>query len=432
MPERIGIVTGGGDCPGLNAVIRAVVKAAAHRGWESIGFLGGYEGMLEPLSYRPLDYTQMGGLLFRGGTILGTSNKGRFAAKMGHGEVRRVPEEILGEAKRNFDALGLRALVCIGGDGSLTIAQQLYETGVPVVGVPKTIDNDLDATLMTFGFDSAVACAVDALDRLHTTAESHNRVMVLEVMGRYAGWIAVSAGLAGGADVILIPEIPFNYDSIVAKIREREAQGKHFTIVIVAEGARLDGGEFVTAGEAGATARRGWAGSVRWWRGSLRRAPARNAARWCWAICSAAARPPPGIATCARAFGVSAVELIAAEQYGYMVASDGNGHRAGPALPTPSTGFARFRRTASWCARPARWGPVSATNKLIRIWIRRDAGYRPHVGNSWFVGTACAGDELVVHVCYYVSSGGRVSCLRFTMKQPTRFTAHWTKRSFSS
>ena len=183
--------------------------------------------MLEPSSYRPLDYLKWG-LLFRGGTILGTSNKGRFAAKTGHGEVRRVPEEILGRRSATSTRLGLRALVCIGGDGSLTIAQQLYETGVPVVGVPKTIDNDLDATLMTFGFETAVTCAVDALDRLHSTAESHNRVMVLEVMGRYPGWIAGSAGLAGGADVILIPEIAFNYDSIVAKIREREAQGKDF------------------------------------------------------------------------------------------------------------------------------------------------------------------------------------------------------------
>ena len=241
----------------------------------------------------------MGGLLFRGGTILGTSNKGRSPPDR-PGEVRRVPEEILGEAKRNFDTLGLHALVCIGGDGSLTIAQQLYETGVPVVGMPKPIDNDLDATLMTFGFETAVTCAVDALDRLHSTAESHNRVMVLEVMGRYAGWIAGSAGLAGGADVILIPEIAFNYDSIVAKIRGREAQGKHFTIVIVAEGARLAGGDFVTAGEAGATGRRGWAGSARWWRASLRRGPARSAARSCWAICSAAARPRRGIVTCVR------------------------------------------------------------------------------------------------------------------------------------
>ena len=234
-----------------------------------------------------------------------------------------MPEEILGEAKRNFDALGLRALVCIGGDGSLTIAQQLDETGVPVVGVPKTIDNDLDATLMTFGFETAVTCAVDALDRLHSTAESHNRVMVLEVMGRYAGWIAGSAGLAGGADVILIPEIAFNYDSIVAKIREREAQGKHFTIVIVAEGA-VGRWRVRHRGRGGATARRGWAGSARWWRASLRRARARNAERWCWAICSAAGADVWDRHLCTR-FGVSAVEPIAAEQYGYMVALTGTG-----------------------------------------------------------------------------------------------------------
>jgi phosphofructokinase-like protein len=325
MPDRIGIVTGGGDCPGLNAVIRAVVKAAAHRGWESIGFLGGYEGMLEPLSYRPLDYAQMGGLLFRGGTILGTSNKGRFAAKTGHGEVRRVPEEILGEAKRNFDALGLRALVCIGGDGSLTIAQQLYETGVPVVGVPKTIDNDLDATLMTFGFETAVTCAVDALDRLHSTAESHNRVMVLEVMGRYAGWIAGSAGLAGGADVILIPEIAFNYDSIVAKIREREAQGKHFTIVIVAEGARLAGGEFVTAGEAGGNreARLGGIGQVV--AGELEARTGKECRAVVLGHLQRGGAPTAWDRHLCTRFGVSAVELIAAEQYGYMVALTGTG-----------------------------------------------------------------------------------------------------------
>jgi 6-phosphofructokinase 1 len=169
MTERIAIVTGGGDCPGLNTVIRAVVKAAARRGWEVVGFLDGYEGMLEPIQYRQLDYHDMDRLLFRGGTVLGTSSRGRFSAKT-HGEVRNVPQDVLHEAQRNFQKLDLDALVCIGGDGSLTIAQQLYEIGVPVVGIPKTIDNDLDATIMTFGFESAVSCAVDALDRLHTTA----------------------------------------------------------------------------------------------------------------------------------------------------------------------------------------------------------------------------------------------------------------------
>jgi 6-phosphofructokinase 1 len=320
MPEQIGILTGGGDCPGLNAVIRAVVKAGANRGWGSIGFLGGYEGLLEPVSYIALDYMQMGGLLFRGGTILGTSNKGRFAAKTGHGEVRRVPEEILQAAKHNFDALGLRALVCIGGDGSLTIAQQLFETGVPVVGVPKTIDNDLDATLMTFGFETAVTCAVDALDRLHSTAESHGRVMVLEVMGRYAGWIAGFAGLAGGADVILIPEIAFNYDSIVAKIGQREALGKHFTIVIVAEGARLAGGSFVTAGEAGSNREARLGGIGQLVAAELERLTGKECRTVVLGHLQRGGAPTAWDRQLCTRFGVSAVELIAEGRYGYMVA----------------------------------------------------------------------------------------------------------------
>src|SRR5512139_1786066 len=249
MSTKIGIVTGGGDCPGLNAVIRAVAKAAARRGWTTVGILGGFDGLLEPTRSRVLDYHDLGGLLLRGGTILGTSNRGRFTAKTGHGEAQRVPVEVLDEAARGVEALGLSALVAIGGDGSLSIAQQLFEHGVPIVAVPKTIDNDLAATVMTFGFDSAVACATEALDRLHTTAESHNRVMVLEVMGRYAGWIAIDAGLSGGADVILIPEIPFRYESVCAKIAEREAAGRHFTIVVAAEGARTEGGGFVTSAE---------------------------------------------------------------------------------------------------------------------------------------------------------------------------------------
>ena len=250
MSERIGIVTGGGDCPGLNAVIRAVAKAAAKRGWETIGFLGGYEGILEPQRYVQLDYQQLGSLLTRGGTILGTANRGRFSAKVGHGETRHLPHELIDGVKAGMRKLKIHGLVSIGGDGSLSIAQQLFEQGVPLVGVPKTIDNDLEGTMMTFGFDSAVACATDALDRLHTTAESHNRVMVLEVMGRYAGWIAIYAGVAGGADVILIPEIPFTYDSICAKIQERERADKHSTLIIAAEGAR-EGGRVCHGGRSG-------------------------------------------------------------------------------------------------------------------------------------------------------------------------------------
>jgi ATP-dependent phosphofructokinase / diphosphate-dependent phosphofructokinase len=245
MTPRIGVVTGGGDCPGLNAVIRAVAKAAIRRGYQPIGIVGGYEGLLPIQQTKVLEGEILDGLLVRGGTILGTANQGKFSAKVGHGESRRLPVELLDETKHGCEQLGLIGLVSIGGDGSLSIAQQLYEHGIPIVGVPKTIDNDLAATMMTFGFDSAVACATDAIDRLHSTAESHRRVMVLEVMGRYAGWIAIYAGLAGGADVILIPEIPFSYDSVCNKVGEREKEGKHFSIVVVAEGARPAGEDFV-------------------------------------------------------------------------------------------------------------------------------------------------------------------------------------------
>jgi len=320
MRERIGILTGGGDCPGLNTVIRAVVKCASKRGWETLGFLGGYEGLLDPLRYRALDYKEMDALLFVGGTVLGTSNKGRFAAKIGHGESNRIPREILDQAKANFQKLGLRALVVVGGDGSLSSAQQLFEHGVPVVGVPKTIDNDLEATAVTFGFDSAVACATDALDRLRTTAQSHDRVMVLEVMGRYTGWIAVTAGVSGGGDVILLPEIPFRYEAVCAKIAEREREGKHFTLVVVAEGAREQGSDYVTAGSAeqNREARLGGLGAVV--AAEIQQRTGKETR-----VCVLGHLQRGGAPTscdrllCTR-FGARAVQLIAEEQYGYMVA----------------------------------------------------------------------------------------------------------------
>ncbi|MCL4786384.1 MAG: ATP-dependent 6-phosphofructokinase [Verrucomicrobia bacterium] len=320
MRECIGILTGGGDCPGLNAVIRAVVKSATKRGWDTIGFLGGYEGLLEPMRHRPLDYREMDALLFVGGTILGTSNKGRFAAKTGHGQVQQIPEEILEEAKANFHKLGLRALVTVGGDGSLTIAQRLFEHGVPLVGVPKTIDNDLEATAITFGFDSAVACATDALDRLRTTAQSHERVIVLEVMGRYAGWIAAHAGIAGGGDVILIPEIPFRYESICARIAQREREGKRFTLIVVAEGARERGKDFVTSGpeEKQREARLGGIGAVV--ADEVQKRTGKETR-----VCVLGHLQRGGAPTtfdrllCTR-FGARAVQLIAEEKYGYMVA----------------------------------------------------------------------------------------------------------------
>ena len=320
MSKRIGVVTGGGDCPGLNAVIRAVAKAAANRDWECIGVLGGYEGLLEPRRTIPLDYQILSGLLPRGGTILGTANRGRFSAKVGHGENRALPKELLEGVKTGMDALGLFALVSIGGDGSLSIAQQLFEYGIPVVGVPKTIDNDLEGTLFTFGFDSAVSCATDALDRLHTTAESHNRIMVLEVMGRYAGWIALYAGVAGGADVILISEIPFSYESVCAKIQERENVGKKFTIVIVAEGAREKDGGFVTSGAHTKTgeARLGGIGAVV--SAQIEKCAGKESRVCVLGHLQRGGSPTTFDRALCSIFGATAVELVATGEFGKMVA----------------------------------------------------------------------------------------------------------------
>jgi ATP-dependent phosphofructokinase / diphosphate-dependent phosphofructokinase len=323
MSKRIGVVTGGGDCPGLNAVIRAVAKASAKRGWECIGVLGGYEGLLEPRRTLPLDYQTLSGLLPRGGTILGTANRGIFSAKVGHAENRMLPKELFDAVKAGMDALGLVALVCIGGDGTLSGAQQMFEHGIPVVGVPKTIDNDLEGTLFTFGFDSAVTCATDALDRLHTTAESHNRVMVLEVMGRYAGWIALYAGVAGGADVILIPEIPFSYQCICAKVREREGLGKKFTIIIVAEGVRERDGEFVTSAADAkiGEARLGGIGAVV--RAEVEKRTGKESRVCVLGHLQRGGSPTTFDRALCSMFGATAVELIAAGDFGKMVAFTG-------------------------------------------------------------------------------------------------------------
>lgn len=241
--RRIAICTGGGDAPGLNAVIRSVVIAAINRGWECYGIHEGFNGILFPERYPEggvyrLSRNMVRGIGHLGGTILGTTNKGNplhFPMRMPDGTTRdtdRTDEILEFFAKKELDAL-----VAVGGDGSLTIANALHQKGLRVVGVPKTIDNDLDKTFTTFGFDTAVAFATECLDRLHSTAESHQRVMVVEVMGRYAGWIALHAGIAGGAHAILIPEIPFDLDKVVAKIHERDGVGRIYSIVVVAEGA---------------------------------------------------------------------------------------------------------------------------------------------------------------------------------------------------
>jgi 6-phosphofructokinase 1 len=230
VAKTIGILTGGGDCPGLNAVIRAVVRASDAAGWDVVGVLEGWRGLVDG-NFRYLGPLEVSGILPRGGTIIGTTRTNPFKLDGG-------VEKVL----QNFGDRGLDALVAIGGEDTLGVAARLYsEHDFPVVGVPKTIDNDLSGTDYTFGFDTAVTVATEAIDRLHTTAESHNRVMVVEVMGRHAGWIAVMSGIAGGADVILIPEQPVDFDDVAHGIRSRHARGKNFSIVVISEGCELPG-----------------------------------------------------------------------------------------------------------------------------------------------------------------------------------------------
>ena len=248
--RRIAVNTGGGDAPGLNAVIRAVVLAALRRGWEVLGIRRGYEGLLDTSKAVPLTRDSVRGITHLGGTILGTVNRGQpfeHPVRQPDGTVRLVDRS--DEVVANFRKLSLDGLIAIGGDGSLRIAHWFAQMGIPIVGVPKTIDNDLSSTVVTFGFDTAVSIATDALDRLHTTAEAHERVMVVELMGRYAGWIALNAGVSATADVILIPEIPFRIESVCEKIMERERAGRRFSIVVVAEGATPKGASFVTRGQ---------------------------------------------------------------------------------------------------------------------------------------------------------------------------------------
>ncbi|MGQ0703716.1 MAG: 6-phosphofructokinase [Gemmatimonadales bacterium] len=263
---RIAISTGGGDAPGLNAVIRAVVLSAVQRGWEAFGISRGYEGLLAreaavglerrqsdvPRGLIALGPAEVRGITHLGGTILGTTTQGnpfQWATRLTDGAV--VVEDRSDEVVEAFRRLQLDALVAIGGDGSLSIACDLYTKGLPVVGVPKTIDNDVVSTESSLGFETAVATATDALDKVHSTAESHDRVFVIELMGRYSGWIALHSGLAGSADVILIPEIPFEIERVCDKIMERERRGRRFSIVVAAEGARPRGGAMVYRETAG-------------------------------------------------------------------------------------------------------------------------------------------------------------------------------------
>ena len=240
---KLGVLTGGGDCPGLNAVLRAVVKTAIHQYHdELVGFKDGFYGLIHNKS-TPLDLEKVSGIMPRGGTILGSSNRDNpfaYAEKVGG---QMVQKDVSDQVVKNYKSHELDCLIVLGGDGTLDIAHRLGAKGIRAIGIPKTIDNDLFATDTTFGHDTAIGTVMDALDKIHTTAESHHRVMVVEVMGRDAGWIAVAAGIAGGAHIILIPEIPFEFEKIAEKIYERKSRGKHFTVVVAAEGATTKGGD---------------------------------------------------------------------------------------------------------------------------------------------------------------------------------------------
>lgn len=267
--KRVGISTGGGDAPGLNAVIRAAVLSALSRGWECYGIRDGFNGIMKPEEYPEggvfkLTRDSVRGITHLGGTILGTTNRGNpmhYPVQQADGSIIEVDRT--GELVEMFRQRRLDALITIGGDGSMAIAHALAQKGLRVVGVPKTIDNDLAGTEATFGFDTAVTFATECLDRLHTTAASHNRVMVVEVMGRYAGWIALHSGVAGSADVVLIPEIPYSMDSVIEKINRRGSGGRNFSIVVVAEGAKPAGGEHSIIGrEIGRAERLGGIGAT--------------------------------------------------------------------------------------------------------------------------------------------------------------------------
>jgi len=314
MYKKIGIVTGGGDAPGLNAVIRAVVKTAVcEHGMQVIGVEDGFEGLLGDTCTRELSSREVRGLLPRGGTILGTRNCGRFSTR------ERV-EDVYHEAIANLNKLGIEGLIVVGGEGTLGIAAGFDRLSFPVVGVPKTIDNDLACTELTFGFATALDIATEALDRLHTTAESHDRVMILEVMGRHTGWIALHSGIAGGADVILIPEIPFSMESVAEKILARERAGSPFSIIVVAEGAIEVGGAqiYQDSGRSNRAARLGGIGS--YCRGRLEELTGKETRCVVLGHLQRGGRPNAFDRMLATNFGACAVRAIANGKRGVMVA----------------------------------------------------------------------------------------------------------------
>lgn len=325
MSKKIGVLTGGGDCPGLNAVLRAIVKTAVGRyGWEIIGFRDGYRGLVLN-DYLKLKRSNVSGILVRGGTILGSSNRDNpFHFKVEeNGEVKYV--DMSDQVIKNIAELGIECMVIIGGDGTLASARDFAKKGMKVIGVPKTIDNDLYATDTTFGFMTAVNTATDAIDKLHTTAESHHRIMILEVMGRYAGWIALESGIAGGADVILIPEIPFQIKKVAQKINDRKNAGKSFSIIVVAEGAKPLGGEMVvkkTVADSPDPIRLGGIGN--YVAEQLSCLTCLETRVTVLGHVQRGGSPSPFDRILATRYGVAAVELIREEKYGMMVSLQGD------------------------------------------------------------------------------------------------------------
>jgi phosphofructokinase-like protein len=318
--RKIGVLTGGGDAPGLNAVIRAVVKSACNTGIEVIGLEDSFDGLLDPRRTRTLTPQDVTGILRLGGTMLGTTNRGNPFEYPTHGPEGKA--DYSDRCIATFAEMGLDALVVIGGDGTLGIAHQFYLKGIPVVGVPKTIDNDIVGTNSSFGFDTAVSFAAEAIDRLHSTAEAHRRIMVVEVMGRYAGWIALHAGIAGGADVILIPEIPYDLDKVAKRLRERDELGARFSIVVVAEGAKPVGGSHMirTAARPGYVERLGGVGALV--AEQLEQMTGKESRFVVLGHLQRGGAPTAFDRVLATRFGAKAVELIGRGVYGRMVANN--------------------------------------------------------------------------------------------------------------
>jgi 6-phosphofructokinase 1 len=318
--KKLGILTGGGDAPGLNAVIRSVVKSASNHGIECIGIEDSFDGLIEPNRSRVLAPRDVRGIMRLGGTILGTTNRGNpFAYPVQTSVGTKDYSERVVEM---FHQMGLSALIVIGGDGTLAIAHRFSQRGIPLVGVPKTIDNDIVGTTNCFGYDTAVAFATDAIDRLHTTAEAHRRIMVVEVMGRYAGWIALYAGVAGGADAVLIPEIPFDLSVVADRIRERDHWGARFSIVVVAEGAFPKGGKLsvVEEARAGYVERLGGMGAEV--ADKLSDLTGKETRSVVLGHLQRGGAPTSFDRTLATRFGGKAVELIREGEFGTMVAFD--------------------------------------------------------------------------------------------------------------